>query len=293
MYVSNLISEPIVSVLMTAYNREVYITEAIESILASTYANFELIIVDDHSIDNTVNIARSFGERDERIKVFVNEKNLGDYPNRNKAASYAKGSFLMYVDSDDTIQPEAISYIVDSFNEFPEAQHSTIYYSKDITEKMLMSSSVAIRKHFFENNMLACGPGARVFRKSYYFKMNGYPEDYGPANDMYFNIKTASNAPILLMPYSYLNYRIHNQQENKNQYAYLYQGYKYFDNAMKLPELPLTIKERNYLLLKSKRRFLINTIKYLKRTGNILKMLKAFKLANFGFKDILLAIFQF
>ena len=90
---------PLVSVLMTAYNREKYIAEAIESVLASTYSNLELIIVDDCSKDNTLQIATNYQAKDDRIKVYKNEKNLGDYPNRNKAASYAKGKYLKYVDS--------------------------------------------------------------------------------------------------------------------------------------------------------------------------------------------------
>ena len=88
---------------MTAYNRQDYIAEAIESVLASTYKNFELIISDDCSSDQTLEIARGFALKDERIKVFVNEKNLGDYPNRNKAASYARGKYIQYIDSDDLL----------------------------------------------------------------------------------------------------------------------------------------------------------------------------------------------
>ena len=76
---------PLVSILMTCYNREKYIGEAIESVLASSYTNLELIIVDDHSSDNTVGIARAYAAKDSRVNVYVNELNLGDYPNRNKA----------------------------------------------------------------------------------------------------------------------------------------------------------------------------------------------------------------
>ncbi len=109
-------NDSLVSVLMTAYNRQKYIAAAIESVLASAYSNFELIIVDDHSNDDTVNIARAYAARDNRIRVYVNEKNLGDYPNRNKAASYAKGEFLKYVDSDDYLYPWGLS-IISRFNE--------------------------------------------------------------------------------------------------------------------------------------------------------------------------------
>ena len=65
--------QPLVSVLMTAYNRELLIAEAIDSVLASTYQNFELIISDDASSDNTFKIANEFAARDSRIKIWVNE----------------------------------------------------------------------------------------------------------------------------------------------------------------------------------------------------------------------------
>ena len=71
-------SYPLVSVLMTAYNRGKFIAEAINSVLNSSYTHFELIIVDDCSTDNTVVIAQSFAAYDNRVKVFQNEKNLGD-----------------------------------------------------------------------------------------------------------------------------------------------------------------------------------------------------------------------
>ena len=112
---------PRVSVLMTAYNREKYIAEAIESVLASTYTNYELIIMDDGSSDNTVNIARSFEIKDRRVKVFKNETNLGQFPNRNMAATYAQGTYLKYVDSDDVIYPYTLEMMVNNMEQFPEA----------------------------------------------------------------------------------------------------------------------------------------------------------------------------
>src|SRR5579862_5201402 len=112
---------PLVSVLMTAYNREEFIAKAIQSILDSTYSNFELIVVDDCSTDSTIRIAKEYETKDKRIRVFLNEKNLGDYPNRNKAASYASGKYLKYVDSDDIIYPFGLAMMVNRMEAFPEA----------------------------------------------------------------------------------------------------------------------------------------------------------------------------
>lgn len=112
---------PLVSVLMTTYNREQYLPEAIESVLASCYKNFELIIVDDNSNDGTLNIAKAYETKDKRIKVYVNENHLGDYANRNQAASYAGGKYLKFVDSDDYIYPEGLGVLVKIMEQFPDA----------------------------------------------------------------------------------------------------------------------------------------------------------------------------
>ena len=114
-------NNPIASILTTVYNREKYIAACIDSVLASSYQDWELIIVDDVSTDASVAIAQSYEQKDPRIKVYVNEKNLGDYPNRNKAASYAKGKYLKYLDADDIIYPHGLEVMVHTMEQFPEA----------------------------------------------------------------------------------------------------------------------------------------------------------------------------
>src|SRR6266404_3983608 len=111
---------PTVSVLTTAYNREKYIAQAIESVLASSFKDFELIIVDDCSKDHTVEIARRY-TGDSRVQIHVNERNLGQFQNRNHAASLARGKYLKYLDSDDFIYPHGVAVMVDAMERFPDA----------------------------------------------------------------------------------------------------------------------------------------------------------------------------
>ena len=85
-------SRPLVTVLLTAYNRERYIVASIESVLAQSCGNFELVVVDDRSSDATLAIAREYERKDSRVRVHANERNLGDYGNRNFAASLARCS---------------------------------------------------------------------------------------------------------------------------------------------------------------------------------------------------------
>lgn len=93
----------LVSIVMPSYNSEAYIMHSIKSVIAQTYKNWELIIVDDCSVDGTVGIIKSFN--DDRIKLFINEKNSGAAVSRNKALREAKGKWIAFLDSDDIWHP--------------------------------------------------------------------------------------------------------------------------------------------------------------------------------------------
>lgn len=100
--------KPIVSILTTVYNREKYIADCIESVLSSKFQDWELIIVDDQSKDKSVAIAEEYAATDARIQIYVNEHNLGDYPNRNQAVTYANGKYIKFLDADDLIYPHGL-----------------------------------------------------------------------------------------------------------------------------------------------------------------------------------------
>src|SRR5688500_2764886 len=117
----SVMAEPTVSVLMTAYNRARYIGAAMQSVLASTFSDFELVVVDDGSTDGTPAIVRAMAAHDGRVRVYQNEQNLGDYPNRNRAAELARGTWLKYVDADDYIYPTGLTVMLDMMSRFPQA----------------------------------------------------------------------------------------------------------------------------------------------------------------------------
>ena len=98
---------PLVSVLMPVYNGEKYLREAIDSVLAQTYINWELIIVNDGSTDNTKNIIHSY--TDSRIRYFENEKNMGLGFVRNRTVELAKGKYCAILDSDDIALPQRLA----------------------------------------------------------------------------------------------------------------------------------------------------------------------------------------
>lgn len=110
----------LVSIIMPSYNSEKYIKNSIESVLKQTYPFWELIIVDDCSIDKTVELIKSFD--DKRIRLFINNRNRGAAISRNKALREAKGKWIAFLDSDDIWQltklEEQLQFMVDNKYDF-------------------------------------------------------------------------------------------------------------------------------------------------------------------------------
>jgi hypothetical protein len=106
---------PMVTIMMPSYNRAKYIGQAIESIQKQTYTNWELIIVDDGSIDNTEKVVKKY-LKDNRIVYMKNKKNLGISKSRNIALNKAKGVYVGHLDSDDILYPQAVEKCMRIFN---------------------------------------------------------------------------------------------------------------------------------------------------------------------------------
>ena len=99
---------PAVSVILSVYNGEKYLAEAIDSILAQTFSDFELIIVDDGSSDSTASIARAYAQRDSRIRFMQLARNMGLADARNHGIAAARGEFATMMDADDISLPQRL-----------------------------------------------------------------------------------------------------------------------------------------------------------------------------------------
>lgn len=100
--------QELVSIITPTYNCSKFIEQTIESVLNQSYSNWEMIIVDDCSDDDTVKIAKRYSKEDQRIKVFYNKTNKGPALTRNKAIKIASGRFIAFLDGDDTWRPEKL-----------------------------------------------------------------------------------------------------------------------------------------------------------------------------------------
>ncbi len=101
-------NEPMFSIIIPVYNAEKYIDECIESILKQKYNNYEVIVIDDGSIDSSLSICKKYEKKDTRIKVF-SQKNKGVSATRNRGISLASGKYIIFIDSDDYIRSSMLN----------------------------------------------------------------------------------------------------------------------------------------------------------------------------------------
>lgn len=112
--------QPLVSVIMPAYNAERYLNEAVESILCQTFRDFELIVIDDCSTDGSLAILKSFAARDERVSLLENAQNLGVTPTLNHGIQAARGEYIARMDADDISLPDRLEKQVTFLQANPE-----------------------------------------------------------------------------------------------------------------------------------------------------------------------------
>lgn len=127
-------SGPLVSVLMPAFNAEQTIRTSVSSLLAQSWGNIEIIIVDDASTDSTLRVARALAATDSRIKVIAKERNGGAYVCRNSALAVAAGEYAMVHDSDDWSHPQRIEFQVRDLIE--SGARSNFTYGVRVTDSL-------------------------------------------------------------------------------------------------------------------------------------------------------------
>ncbi len=115
---------PLVSIALCTYNGGKFLRPQIESLLAQTYRNIEIVAVDDASSDNTVNILEEYARKDSRLKFFVNEKNLGYNKNFERACRLTTGELIATSDQDDVWNLQKIEIMTDQWN-----GESLLFYS--------------------------------------------------------------------------------------------------------------------------------------------------------------------
>ena len=152
-------AKPLVSVVMPAYNAARTIQESIDSVIAQSYEHWELIIIDDHSTDNTMQIAKQATNENTRIRYFANAKNKGVALSRNKGIQEAKGEYVAFLDSDDLWHPDKLKNQI----AFMKQNNATISYTATAyinngirSDFVLRAEKQLTRKNLLKRNIMSC-----------------------------------------------------------------------------------------------------------------------------------------
>ena len=200
-------NRPLVSVIMPMYNRCTVVKESIDSVLAQTYADFELLVVDDGSTDSSVEAVKSMP--DPRIKLIQLGENQGVTIARNTALKAAKGTIIAYLDSDNSWDPRFLAAHVGALNELPQAD---LIYSGVLLYAGSSGEPYAVRyghlhrallenKNYIDNNIV-------VHRSSFIDQLGGFDEKLRRYVDWDLVLRaveqgTVYSIPMLLCHYFY------------------------------------------------------------------------------------------
>lgn len=219
-------SKPFVSVVMPAFNAAKYIDLAIQSILNQTYPNFEFIIINDASTDNTKNKIEYYKNKDKRIILLNNKKNLGVTESLNKGLARAKGKYVVRMDADDWSYPKRILTQVQLMESNPKIVISGSYINicddklKCIGLRKYKIDDINIRKHMFRYSPFAHPATiwrAKDIKEERYSTSAMNAEDY----ELYFRIGKRGlfmniDEPLLKlrMHNNSISYSVSNMQSN-------------------------------------------------------------------------------
>ncbi len=198
----------LVSIIMPCYNVESYMRESVNSVIAQTYANWELIVVDDCSTDNTCELMQELSMLDDRIKISRNSANVGGAQTRNNGIDMASGRYIAYLDSDDLWVPEKLSSQI----EFMESNNIGFTYSNyrqfcvGLEDVVISAPEFVSYDDMIKCNFIGCLTvvyDTKPFGK-FYFPLTKKRHDYALWLNMLKRFKSAHNVGGLLA-----RYRVH------------------------------------------------------------------------------------
>ena len=235
---------PEISIIMSAYNADKYIADSINSILKQTYTNFEFLIIDDASKDQTLKIIKKFQKIDKRIKLIKNKKNIGLTKSLNKLSKKAKGRFLARMDADDICYTNKLKKQISWFKKNPKAillgtsGFKINENSRRLSKYRLpaISHEKIVKKLIFNNFYLH---SSTMFKRISFLKIGGYRSFFLYSQDYDLWIRMAKEGRIGNLSDNLVGIRSHSDSISSNNkkeqvyYAILASCLKYKDLKIK------------------------------------------------------------
>lgn len=271
----------LVSVIIPSYNQANFLSETLDSVLKQDYQNWECIIIDDGSTDNTKEITQKYCNEDKRFK-YIKQKNQGPSVARNRGITISNGEFILPLDSDDLISNNYIKEAVDVFLEKPETK--LVYCQAELfgeSSGKWQLQEYSYDKLLFEN-MIFC---TAMYRKSDFEKTDGYNPNMDKGwEDWDFWLSLIKRDDLVFMiPKVLFYYRIkkksrnsnfgENNKKTKETYSQIFLNHK---DLYEVNSNPLYV---NYLLNKKEQE-----VQQKDREIRAIKSSKTWKLLNFYLK---------
>jgi len=234
------IDSPLVSVCVPMYNGEEYIRETLDSIVSQTYSNIEVVVVDDGSNDNSIKIVEEYSNKDSRIKLYRNEKNLGLVGNWERCIEKANGDWIKFLFQDDVMQSRCVEKMLiacikhdvkfalcaRNFKFEENANHKT---KETFTYELTKPENVFSRKSYYtpyETSQLISThlienvlgePICTLFHKSLHQQFGGFDANMRQMVDYAYNLKIVLNNSFVFLDEKLVTFRVHSDSTtNKN-----------------------------------------------------------------------------
>ncbi|MBO5975889.1 MAG: glycosyltransferase [Oscillospiraceae bacterium] len=211
--------KPLVSVIMPAYNASQYIAKSISSVQAQTFTNWELIVVDDYSSDNTVEIVNGFLRDDSRIRLYRNAQNMGVAKSRNRALEQCQGDYVAFLDSDDIWYSDKIELQLQCFSQTNAELVYTSYAIVDSDGIKLCSDFIVPRNASFSDLLKqnVCNSSTVMISRNIAVS-NRFIEDYYHEDYIYWINLAKSGCKIIGIQKVLADYVIHKDSKSANKF---------------------------------------------------------------------------
>ncbi len=245
-------NNPLVSVLIAAYNSELYIRESLESIIKQTYRNLEIVVSDDCSSDKTIDIVKTYLRKDKRIKLLTNEKNLGIAGNMNKGILSCNGDFIAILDGDDWAYEDRIERQVEVMKD-PQIVLCSGYMDicdEDLnfqTTREYPVTDTKIRKAMVRYDPIS--HPASMWKREALLKTTLYNDNFPICRDYDLIVRISEFGKYRNVPKPLIKYRVRKESETGKRirqtqwYSFYIQMKAHFEY-----KFPLTFSDRLFLL---------------------------------------------
>ncbi len=278
---------PTITIVTISYNSSEYICETIESVLSQSFADFEYLISDDKSSDNTWKIIQKY--KDPRINAWQNKTNLGEYANRNKTLQEAKGKYIIWIDGDDILYPHGLEFMQTMLEAFPQSAMACARpYWPNMVYPYESSPKETYLFDYFGSPVTVNGFPDTLFKTESLREAGGLPTDY-ISGDIFIKKKIALTHPILLISNGVSWWRMTPGQASskvRGSISGVFENLKIKDYFLDHPNCPLSTEEKAIAKSNIYSLFFGHLIRMTILKGKFVQFIHYTKKLNIGFSAI-------